>query len=278
MRRIAGLWLNQRRSGRSSSACASTRSACSSTTTAARQPRPPRGRVLMPRVGLVDRRFLRRGCGSSASTTSRTRSDEPRARRHVRARRRRGAARLGRGRHPARAAGLHRRRAGRQGGARGARAGARRDHRTPASSSRRSGSPSTSRRPTCARSARASTCRSRSRSWPPAGSSPAEALAGCAVVGELSLTGEVRVDPRRARDRRGRTPPPARRGCCSRAAARARRRSSPELEVLGVEHLQEAVEVLRGEREPGADPRVDARTDRTPSTSPISATCAATTG
>ena len=81
----------------------------------------------------------------------------------------------------------------------------------------------------------------------------ADAVAGCAVVGELSLTGEVR----------------AVRGALAVAEAvrrqrldrlllpRARAREAalvPELEVLGVEHLQEAVEVLRGDRAPAPVP------------------------
>ena len=98
--------------------------------------------------------------------------------------------------------------------------------------------------------ARPSTCRSRSRSSPRAGSSTRRRSPGCAVVGELSLYGEVR--PMRGalamaeaarRDGLDRLLLP-------RSRRAARRRSSPELEVLGVETLQEAVEVLRGEREP----------------------------
>ncbi len=208
------------------------------------------------RFDAVGRRARRPRTASSASTTSRARSDEPRPRQRLRARRRRGAARLGRGRHPARAARLHGRRAGRQGGARGARAGRVGARRTPASCSRRSGSRSTSRRPTCARSARASTCRWRSRSSPPAGSSSRSASRAARSSGELSLTGEVRAVRGAlaiAEGVRRRAARPARR---SRAAGRARRRSWPEIDVLGVEHLQEAVEVLRGEREPAPPPCV----------------------
>ena len=80
-----------------------------------------------------------------------------------------------------------------------------------------------------------------------------EALVRCAVVGELSLTGGVRptrgtlaiaeAAERRAMERlllpRGR----------AREAALV-----PSLAVLGVETLQEAVEVARGEREPAPVP------------------------
>jgi magnesium chelatase family protein len=81
----------------------------------------------------------------------------------------------------------------------------------------------------------------------------ADAVAGCAVLGELSLTGEVRavrgalaVAEGARRDRLDRLIVPR---------ARAREAALvPELEVLGVEHLQEAVEVLRGVREPAPLP------------------------
>ena len=95
VRRMASAWLNEVRDRPSSPRSASTPSASSSTRTS----------------------------GSSGSTTSRGRSD-PRARLHLRGRRRRGPACLGRGRHPRRPARVHRRRPGRQGRARGARAGA----------------------------------------------------------------------------------------------------------------------------------------------------------
>ena len=89
------------------------------------------------------------------------------------------------------------------------------------------------------------------------GQLPADAVAGCAVVGELSLTGEVRAvrgalavaeGVRRHRLDRLLLP----RGRAREAAL------VPEVEVLGVEHLQEAVEVLRGEREPRAGARLRA--------------------
>ena len=132
---------------------------------------------------------------------------------------------MGRGRHPRRAAGVHGRRARRQGGARGARARARGASRTPATCSRTTGSRSTSRRPTCARSARASTCRWRSRSSPRAVSSRADALVGCAIVGELSLTGDVRAIRGALAIAEGGPRATGSRGCSCRAAARARRRS-----------------------------------------------------
>ena len=72
---------------------------------------------------------------------------------------------------------------------------------------------------------------------------PPDAVAGCAVVGELSLTGEVRAvrgalavaeGVRRHRLERLLLP-----------RDRAREAALvPEVDVLGVEHLQEAVEVL----------------------------------
>ena len=85
------------------------------------------------------------------------------------------------------------------------------------------------------------------------GQLPADAVVGCAVVGELSLTGEVRIvrgalavaeGVRRHRLDRLLLP----RGRAREAAL------VEEVEVLGVEHLQEAVEVLRGEREPAPIP------------------------
>ena len=85
------------------------------------------------------------------------------------------------------------------------------------------------------------------------GQLPAETVAGCAVIGELSLTGEVRavrgalaVAEGVRRHGLGRLLLPLSR---AREAALVE-----EVEVLGVEHLQEAVEVLRGEREPAPIP------------------------
>ena len=80
-----------------------------------------------------------------------------------------------------------------------ARRGARRDasgspprSSTPATPSPSSASPSTSPRPTSGRTGPASTCRSRSASWPPASSSPAERLTDQLVVGEVGLEGDLR--------------------------------------------------------------------------------------
>ena len=100
------------------------------------------------------------------------------------------------------------------------------------------------------------------------GQLPPDAVAGCAVVGELSLTGEVRAVAGRWRS-------PRRCGATGWTASLLPRRRAreaalvPEVEVLGVEHLQEAVEVLRGEREPAPVPGRTNRTSPIRSTSPI---------
>src|SRR5687768_660748 len=80
------------------------------------------------------------------------------------------------------------------------------------------------------------------------GQLPAETVAGCAVVGELSLTGEVRA----VRGALAVAEGVRRSGLDRLVLPRRRAREAalvPEVEVLGVEHLQEAVEVLSGERE-----------------------------
>ena len=81
----------------------------------------------------------------------------------------------------------------------------------------------------------------------------AESLTGCAVAGELSLTGEVRAIRGALAIAEG-----ARRACLGRLVLpRSRAREAAlvaELDILGVEHLQEAVEVLRGERDPAPPP------------------------
>jgi len=86
----------------------------------------------------------------------------------------------------------------------------------------------------------------------------AEALSGCAVEGELSLTGELRatrgtlaIAEGAARHGLGRLLLPVTR---AREAALV-----PALEVLGVATLQEAVEVARGDREPAPVPEPDPR-------------------
>ena len=84
-----------------------------------------------------------------------------------------------------------------------------------------------------------------------------EAVAGCAVVGELSLTGEVRAVRGALAVAEG-----VRRHRLARLLLpRARAREAalvPEVEVLGVDHLQEAVEVLRGDRAPVPAPETEA--------------------
>ena len=80
-----------------------------------------------------------------------------------------------------------------------------------------------------------------------------EALQRCAVVGELSLTGEVRA----TRGTLAVAEAAERHGLRRLLLPRARAREAalvPALEVLGVETLQEAVEVARGEREPAPIP------------------------
>jgi magnesium chelatase family protein len=92
------------------------------------------------------------------------------------------------------------------------------------------------------------------------GQVPAEALAECAVVGELSLTGEVRpvrgalaVAEGVRRHGLGRLVLPR---------GRAREAALVEgVEILGVEDLQEAVEVLRGVRAPAPLPPHDPHAD-----------------
>jgi magnesium chelatase family protein len=90
---------------------------------------------------------------------------------------------------------------------------------------------------------------------------PPEAVAGCAVVGELSLTGEVRpvrgalaIAEGARRHAVGRLVLP--RGRAHEAAL------VPELDVVGVESLQQAVEVLRGDAEaPPLPPEPPAEAD-----------------
>ena len=86
-----------------------------------------------------------------------------------------------------------------------------------------------------------------------------DAVSGCAILGELSLTGEVRP----VRGALAVAEGVRRHGLDRLLLPRARAREAalvPEVEVIGVEHLQEAVEVLRAECEPapvpaaGADP------------------------
>ena len=128
---------------------------------------------------------------------------------------------------------LHDRRPRRHRAPGGARAGPRARSATPGSSSRRAGSRSTSRRPTCARPARRSTSRSRS------GSCSARSRCGpgpvpVALIGELSLGGEVRAGARACC--RWSPPSPARAcaGSSSRHAAVDEARLVDGVEVVGV--------------------------------------------
>jgi magnesium chelatase family protein len=85
----------------------------------------------------------------------------------------------------------------------------------------------------------------------------------CAVVGELSLTGEVRG----VRGALAIAEGVRRHGLGRLLLSRSRTREAalvPEVEVLGVEDLQEAVEVLRGEREPAPVPPPAARESEPP--------------
>ena len=85
----------------------------------------------------------------------------------------------------------------------------------------------------------------------------AEAVAGCAVVGELSLMGELRA----VRGALAFAEAAARHGLRRLLLPRSRAREAAlvgSLDVLGVEHLQEAVAVLRGERTPAPLPPPDA--------------------
>jgi len=87
-----------------------------------------------------------------------------------------------------------------------------------------------------------------------------DSVSGCAVIGELSLTGEVRAVRGALAVAEG-----VRRCALGRLLLpRTRAREAllvPGLEVLGVEHLREAVEILRGERDtapvPAHDPEAD---------------------
>ena len=85
------------------------------------------------------------------------------------------------------------------------------------------------------------------------GQLPAEAVAGCAVVGELSLMGEVRA----VRGALAVAEGAARHGLARLVVPRSRAREAAlvrSVEVLGVDDLQEAVEVLRGDRAPAPPP------------------------
>jgi len=88
-----------------------------------------------------------------------------------------------------------------------------------------------------------------------------DALTGCAIAGELSLNGDVRAIRGALAIAEG----ARRHGLARLFVPRARAREAAlvhELEVAGVEHLQETVEVLRGVRDvapvPDSDPEAEA--------------------
>ena len=103
-----------------------------------------------------------------------------------------------------------------------------------------------------------------------------DAVDGCAVVGELSLTGEVRAVRGALAIAEGARRHGLRAAAAARGPAPARRRSCPSCAVLGADTVQQAVALLRGDVEPeppAEDPEpVVSRAGRW--TSP---TCAATT-
>ena len=85
------------------------------------------------------------------------------------------------------------------------------------------------------------------------GQLPADAVAGCAVVGELSLMGEVRA----VRGALAVAEGAASHGLARLVVPRSRAREAAlvrSVDVLGVDDLQEAVEVLRGDRAPAPPP------------------------
>ncbi len=85
------------------------------------------------------------------------------------------------------------------------------------------------------------------------GQLPVDAVAGCAVVGELSLMGEVRA----VRGALAVAEGAASHGLARLVVPRSRAREAAlvrSVDVLGVDDLQEAVEVLRGDRAPAPPP------------------------
>ena len=85
-----------------------------------------------------------------------------------------------------------------------------------------------------------------------------DALVGCAIAGELSLNGDVRAIRGALAIAEGARA----HGLTRLFVPRSRAREAAlvdELEVAGVEHLQETVEVLRGDREAAPRPRPRAR-------------------
>ena len=87
-----------------------------------------------------------------------------------------------------------------------------------------------------------------------------DGLAGCAIAGELSLTGDVRSIRGALAIAEG----ARRHGLVRVVVPRSQAREAAlvrDIEVVGVEHLQETVEVLRGEREPAPIPDCDPDAD-----------------
>ena len=90
-----------------------------------------------------------------------------------------------------------------------------------------------------------------------------EALAGCAIAGELSLTGDVRA----IRGALAMAEGARRHGLPRLLVPRSRAREAAlvgDLQVTGVAHLQETVELLRGDREPGPLPEHEPAPDADP--------------
>ncbi|HTE62863.1 MAG TPA: YifB family Mg chelatase-like AAA ATPase [Solirubrobacteraceae bacterium] len=96
-----------------------------------------------------------------------------------------------------------------------------------------------------------------------------DALVGCAIAGELSLSGDIRAIRGALAIAEG-----ARRHGLGRLfVPRSRAREAAlvqEVEIAGVEHLQETVEVLRGEREVGPIPDRDPAADEPEDTPDLS--------
>ena len=192
----------------------------------------------------------------------------------LRGRRRRCPAGLGRGRHPAGAARVHRRRARRQGGARGARAGAGGDGqlglRVPAAADHgqpRAGLPAQGR-PGVRPAARGRAAR-RLR--------PARAGGGRGLRGGRRALADGRgaSGPRRARGRGGHAPRASCGGSCCRCRARARRRWCRTSRSSASSRCSELVATLRGDAEPPSMPAEAADGGR--ARGPSSPTSAATT-
>ena len=190
---------------------------------------------------------------------------------------RRGPARLGRGRHPHRPAGVHDRRAGRQGGARGARARALGDRqlglRVPAEADH--GQPR-ARLPAQGRAG----VRPAARGRAPRRRRAARAASGRGLRGRRRAVADRRACGRSAARSRS---PRARagtgcRGCCVPRVAGARGGAGAGRRGPRVDSLREAVDVLRGPRRAAADRRTaPSRDEPARSSRRTSPTSAATT-